>query len=526
MRIPTVWLVSFSALSALSSSAFAASRQGEVVYRSDFEGAETLNAWEGAGDPHVRLVPGWRGSQSVLVGRTKDEGIGYRSIRLRLPVEKLRGARVKVEAMVKAEDVAKPANPWNGVKCMLHTVASEGQSWQQQDNLFGSFDWKPVGFVAEVSPNATEAWLVLGLEQTTGRAWFDQLKMTIVGFRRRVPAERPAGPAYKGHDLPRLRGTMIGPNVSQQDLRVLGGQWKANHIRWQLIWGGFPRSPADNGDLAAYDAWLESALTHLDKLLPVCAELGIQVLIDLHTPPGGRNDSSECRLFHEARFQDAFDRVWAKIARRYQGQKAVWGYDLVNEPVEGVVADGLLDWHALATRTARRVRSIDPQHAIVVEPAPWGGPQALEFFDPLPVDRIVYSVHMYLPFKFTHQGIYGNPSGVHYPGVIDGKQADRQELRKLLAPVIAFQRDYNVHVYLGEFSAIRWAPGQSGANYLRDAIEIFEENGWDWAYHAFREWDGWSVEHGPDPKDHTPAKTPTDRQRLLRSWFAKNVKPQ
>ena len=55
-------------------------------------------------------------------------------------------------------------------------------------------------------------------------------------------------------------------------------------------------------------------------------------------------------------------------------------------------------------------------------------------------------------------------------------------------------------------------------------IDIFEENGWDWAYHAFREWDGWSVEHGPDPNDRSRSKTPTDREQLLRSWFEKNAK--
>ena len=56
-------------------------------------------------------------------------------------------------------------------------------------------------------------------------------------------------------------------------------------------------------------------------------------------------------------------------------------------------------------------------------------------------------------------------------------------------------------------------------------IDLFEEQGWDWAYHAFREWDGWSVEHGPDPKDHTPSRAPTDREKLLRSWYGKNRRP-
>ena len=408
---------------------------------------------------------------------------------------------------------------------MLNTLGPGGPRWIQQNNVFGTFDWRPVRFVAEVPADATEAWLIVGLEQTTGTAWFDDIRITVTGLRRSRPAQRPSGVAYKGHNLPRLRGAMISPKVTEADLRVLGGQWKANHVRWQLLWGGFPHSPADKGDLEAYQVWLDSALAHLDQLLPVCKEVGILVLIDLHTPPGGRNEASECRIFKEKRFQDAFVAVWEKIARRYRANKTVWGYDLVNEPVEGVVPDGLLDWHALATLTARRIRAIDPDHAIIVEPGPWGGPEGLDWFEPLDVPGVVYSVHMYAPFQFTHQGIYNNPAGVHYPGMVGGTRWDKEQLRRVLQPAIDYQRDYGVHIYLGEFSAIRWAPGDSAYNYLRDCIEIFEEQGWDWAYHAFREWDGWSVEHGPDRQDRTPAPTPTKRQQLLQSWYGKNARP-
>ena len=60
--------------------------------------------------------------------------------------------------------------------------------------------------------------------------------------------------------------------------------------------------------------------------------------------------------------------------------------------------------------------------------------------------------------------------------------------------------------------------------YLRDCIELFEENGWDWAYHAFREWNGWSVEHGPDKQDNSRSKSPTDREQLLRDvWNYDNI---
>jgi hypothetical protein len=522
-RVKLLWslLVLLLALAPLLQ---AAEQQGEMIYQTDFEAENALQSWSDVKGQRVQLVPGRGGSQAVEIERPAKDGAGYATIRTALPVEKLRGKRVAVEALAKAQDVAKPPQPWNGVKCMLNTVAPGGQQWSQQNAVFGTFDWKPLRFVAEVPADATEAWLVLGLEATTGKAWFDDIKVSIVGSRRRAPTAKPGATVYKGHDLPRLRGAMISPNVKAEDLRVLGGQWKANHVRWQLLWGGFPHSPADKGDLAAYDAWLESALKHLDGLLPVCEELGIKVLIDLHTPPGGRNAASECQMFHEQRFQEAFLKVWDKIARRYRGNKTVWGYDLVNEPVEGVVSAELMDWHALAAKTAKAVRAIDPDHAIVIEPAPWGSPASLDWFDPLDVPGVVYSVHMYIPHQFTHQGVYENPKGLEYPGKIAGKFYDKEQLRKALQPAIDYQRDYGVHIYIGEFSAIRWAPGKSAYNYLRDVIDICEENNWDWAYHAFREWDGWSVEHGPDPKDHARSKTPTDREQLLRSWYGKNEK--
>lgn len=502
----------------------AAEQQGESIVRFTFEESGALAVWEGTGEPEIRLDTASDGTRSLRVERVTAEGAGTRTVRTRLPLDRLCGSRVRVEARVKAEGVAPPPNPWNGIECMLHTVSPDGSRWQQQNHVHGTFDWKPVRFVAEVPRNAQEAWLVLGLEQTTGLVWFDEVQVTVIGRRRSVPAERPSGPVYKGHDLPRLRGAMIGPRVGAEDLRLLGGPWKANHVRWQLIWGGFPRSPADRASIEEYDHWLDSELDRLERLLPVCEEVGLHVLIDLHTPPGGRNDANECRIFHERRFQDAFLSAWDRIATRFREKRIVWGYDLVNEPVEGLVTDGLMDWHTLATVTARKIRHIDSQHAIVVEPSPWGGPDALEWFEPLDVPGVVYSVHMYQPHRFTHQGIHGNPEGVRYPAEVDGVLWNRERLLRALQPAIDYQKDYGVHMYLGEFSAIRWAPGDSACNYLRDCIEIFEQQGWDWAYHAFREWDGWSVEHGPDRQDRSRATTPTDRELLLRSWFSRNAR--
>ena len=107
------------------------------------------------------------------------------------------------------------------------------------------------------------------------------------------------------NNVTKLRGTMINPLLEAADFRVLAS-WNANHIRWQLLWGGFPHGPADKGDIPAYEAWLETILGHLDSLLPVFREIGIKVLLDLHTPPGGRDQNDKWPLFYNQNVSKCF----------------------------------------------------------------------------------------------------------------------------------------------------------------------------------------------------------------------------
>jgi len=216
-----------------------------------------------------------------------------------------------------------------------------------------------------------------------------------------------------------------------------------------------------------------------------------------------------------------------KIARRFKGNPAVWGYDLVNEPVQNVLPKaGEPDYLGIQVLAAKAIRKVDPDTPIIIEVDQWDSAEGFKYIEPVDVSNVVYQVHnMYHPGNFTHQGVHGNKVGISYPGKINGVETDKEMLRGHLAPVREFQLAYNVQIYVGEFSAIRWAPNDSAARYLSDCIEIFEEYGWDWSYHAFREWDGWSLEHSADPDDHQRTATPGSRLQVMLKWFAKNQKP-
>ena len=508
---------------AMPAGAAAPPERGAVIFQTDFESPDALRPWRG----EARLDAGLSGGRAMYVERYAASKTPAAMVSIPLPADSMRGCRVYVSAMVKAQDVSAPPRSWNGIKLMLAIEAPSGRRWPQAEISAGTFDWRKAAMSPLIPPDATAVTLFLGLEQVTGRAWFDDVKVTV-SRPPPAPATRPAGgPMYRGHELPRLRGAMVSPNIDDAGLRVLGEQWNANVIRWQLIRHARPGEP---GTLHDYDEWLEKELAKLDAAAASCRKYGMYIVVDLHSPPGGKVTASwyigsDHKLFTDRACQDKFVDVWKRIALRYRDNPVIWGYDLANEPVETLVEEDCDDWHALATRAARAIRQIDPRRAIIVEPPDWGGPAALSTFHPIDVPNVVYSVHMYIPFHFTHQGIHGIDKPAVYPGMIDNRVWDRSALEEALRPVVEFQKRYGVHIYIGEFSAIRWAPDNSACRYLKDVIDIFESQGWDWTYHAFREWHGWSVEHTEDRDDNKPATRPTDRQKLLREWFSRNRKP-
>jgi hypothetical protein len=430
---------------------------------------------------------------------------------------------------VKADNVSKPRQSWNGIKCMLNfKTPTANEQWINQGNVFGSFDWKPLHSTINVPMDATKGTLQLGTQDCMGTAWISDVKFTVIRKQPNRP-ELPAnpGPVYKGHELPRLRGVMSPQQFKEDDFATLE-KWNANVVRWQITrnWG---KSGTDQV-LPEYDKWIDAELDDLDKAAESAHRHGIKLVIDLHSPPGGRLDDRTLRMVVDKKYQDHFVKVWQRIATRYKDNQAIWAYDLINEPVQNQLSPaGVADWLGVQILAAKAIRKIDPTTAISIEVDGWDAPSNFAWLAPVDIPNVIYQVHMYWPGQFTHQGVHndwgvdkGDPR-VEYPGELSGKPFNKETLRKQLEPVRKFQQQCNAHIFVGEFSAIRWAPGAE--KYLADCISIFEEYGWDWTYHAFREWPGWSVEHAEEPADrnhHVLATHTTKRAQVLLDWFAKN----
>ena len=228
MRTPIVALLVLAASAPINSViADSTPKRGDVVFAADFEGAQALDGWPAG----TRLGSGYQAGQGIVIERPAGSAVGASMVFRPLPIERMRGCLVHFSAMVKAEDVSAKPVSWNGIKVMLVIEMPGGKQHPQADIGTGTFDWRHVVSAVRVPEDAISATLALGLESVTGRVWFDDLKVTIRKPPFVVTPGKVAGPLYKGHDLPRLRGAMVSPGVDAESLRTFGKDWNANLVR-------------------------------------------------------------------------------------------------------------------------------------------------------------------------------------------------------------------------------------------------------------------------------------------------------
>ena len=177
-------------------------------------------------------------------------------------------------------------------------------------------------------------------------------------------------------------------------------------------------------------------------------------------------------------------------------------------------AGGGNDYLSLQVRAAKAIREIDPDTPVCIEALYSDSPEGFKYLPAVPMKDVLYEVHVYQPFAYTHQGINRAKPWEKGKWPDDAKGWNKDFLREKLAPVRDFQLRHGARIYVGEFSAIAWADG--AGEYLRDCISLFEEYGWDWTFHAFDEFEGWSIEHESDrPFEFRPSAENPRKQALL-----------
>ncbi|MBL8992716.1 MAG: hypothetical protein JNM63_05205, partial [Spirochaetia bacterium] len=120
------------------------------------------------------------GKNGKALSINNDDASKNQSVSLNLPVDKIKGKKITVSALVKADKVSAKPKPYNGVKLMLITSDAEARKdYPQAPIETGTFDWKQVSFTYSVPDMVVSAQLVLGLEVVAGKVLFDEVRVSV-----------------------------------------------------------------------------------------------------------------------------------------------------------------------------------------------------------------------------------------------------------------------------------------------------------------------------------------------------------
>ena len=318
-------------------------------------------------------------------------------------------------------------------------------------------------------------------------------------------------------------------------------KWGANIVRIQL--------PLEYTARTFHLDWEQTwnkVLADLDSGLDVAKELNLTVVVTMPLMGADQYDHSLGRDENLAKFWDddtslvRLKERWRQIATICQKKGIVAWYDLLNEPLDRRDwPSAPKKWMAWSQALVDEIRQIDQKSWIVVESGPGGEMwEGLKHFPLLRDDKLIYSVHLYAPQRYTHQGVQDTQYpdlkspimelDKDWPGDYQDTWGngrwDKERLEKLLEPVHEFSAKYpNILIYVGEFSVARWA--SHGEKYLGDCMEIFERYGWSWTYHALRESEIWSLEHDStySVTDPVLAVGPTERGKVVEEFLKLNA---
>lgn len=242
--------------------------------------------------------------------------------------------------------------------------------------------------------------------------------------------------------------------------------------------------------------YLEKGFARLTKAIEWCARHELYVIIDLHAVQGWQNtdwhsdNASRHTLFWtQKQFQDRFVALWEEFARRYKGNAAVAGYNVMNEPVTNTPFGRFSNKYTpnfdiinqIYRRVVTAIRAIDPDHIIFLEGDYYS--QRFEGFDAPFAENLVYSSHNY-----TSAGFGPGP----YPGTFRGAYWDLQKQDEVFRAQegTQFTQKYNVPLWVGEFGSAYNGPANENEDRLQaldDQLTVFGRLGTHWTTWTYKD---------------------------------------
>ncbi|HEY8559790.1 MAG TPA: glycoside hydrolase family 5 protein [Pyrinomonadaceae bacterium] len=198
----------------------------------------------------------------------------------------------------------------------------------------------------------------------------------------------------------------------------------------------------------------------LDRVVNWCRQENLYVVLDMHAAPGGQTgdniDDGDGYpfLFESAEDQALTIKIWQKLAARYKNERAVIGYDLLNEPIAHYFDRDHFNpkLEPFYKRLTAAIRAVDKNHLIFLGGAQWNS--NFKVFGAPFDDKLVYTFHKYWT------------------------AADQTVVQEY----VDFGDKYNVPLYMGE-------SGENSYEWIDAFRKTLEKNNIGWCFWTFKRLD-------------------------------------
>ncbi len=209
----------------------------------------------------------------------------------------------------------------------------------------------------------------------------------------------------------------------------------------------------------------------VDVLIDAALERELEVVIDVHHYDELCVDPDA----HHGRFLA----LWTQIAERYAELPATVVFELLNEPHSRLSGRR---WNQLLAEALAVVRDSNPDRDVVAGPVARNTIAGLVELEPPDDQRLIVSIHYYLPLSFTHQGAHWLPHATDWLGTRWGSPADRAAVRHDLAAAAMWSRQRGRRLLIGEFGTANLAPANDRVAWTAHVRTIADELDIPWCY--------------------------------------------
>ena len=146
----------------------------------------------------------------------------------------------------------------------------------------------------------------------------------------------------------------------------------------------------------------------IDQNIVWAKKHGIYLILNMHVPQGGFQSQCEgTALWDTPANQDRLVELWKAIAEQYKDEPQIAAYDILNEPIP---KDSVEQWFQLCNNIVEGIRTVDQNHLLITERAiavncDYGYNDGNYNYPPIDEENLMYTVHMYEPYAFSHQNL-------------------------------------------------------------------------------------------------------------------------